>query len=118
MPRLHSGAATDRPQKTYLILPPILEVVWQQLQETRLTNIHKTSTTETQKTHMPEFKQKNDVELQKSPMKETSPQNSGSSMGPFLESQTGSTLVQRFNDSKKRQTEIQRHEMNMTADDS
>ena len=28
MPRIHSGAATDRPEVTHLTLPPIPEVVW------------------------------------------------------------------------------------------
>ena len=65
MPRLQSGAATDRPETTTLLLPPIPEVVWQQPQETHLTNIHKTSTTETHKnTHMLEFRQQKDIESQ------------------------------------------------------
>ena len=49
MPRLHSGAAIDRPEVTHLTLPPIPEVVWQQPQETRLTNIHNDLTNETHK---------------------------------------------------------------------
>ena len=72
MPRLHSGAATDRPEITHLTLSPIPEVLWQQSQETYKTSIHKTSTTENNKiTHMLESKQRNDVESQTSPMKET-----------------------------------------------
>ena len=51
-------------------------------------------------------------------MKETSPQVSGSSTEPVLENQTGSTPVQSFNDSKENQSEIQQHEMNMTANDN
>ena len=66
---------------------------------------------------MPEFTQRNNVESQTSAMKETSPQVSKSSTEPVLESQTGSTLVQNLNDSKKPQSKIQRHEMKMTADD-
>ena len=63
MPRLHSGAAIDRPKVTHLTLPPIPEVVWQQPQETHSTNIHNVLTNETQKdTHIPEFKQRNNVE--------------------------------------------------------
>ena len=50
-------------------------------------------------------------------MKETSSQVSGSNTEPLPESQTGSTLVQSLNDSKNPQFEIQRHEMDMTADD-
>ena len=70
MPRLHSGAATDRPEVTHSILPPIPEVVWQQPQETHLTTVHKDFTNETHEdTHIP--KQKIDVEAQTSPIKET-----------------------------------------------
>ena len=50
-------------------------------------------------------------------MKKTSPQKSGSSTDPFLEKQTGSTLVQCPNDSKK-QHEIQRNETDMTTYDN
>ena len=72
MPRLYSGAANDRPE--IIKLPPIPEVVWQQPQESHLTNIHKILTTEINKnTHMPGSKQKTDVQSQTSPMKETSP---------------------------------------------
>ena len=71
-----------------------------------------------QKTHMPEFRQRNYVVSQTSPMKETSPQVSGSRTELFLGNQSGSTPVQSLNDSKKRLYEIQRHEMNMTANDN
>ena len=72
MPRLHSGAAIDRPEVTHSTLPPIAEVVWQQPQQTHLPNIQNVLTNETHKdTHIPEFKQKNNVEAQTSPMKET-----------------------------------------------
>ena len=47
MPRLQFGAAIDRLEVTHLTLPPIPEVVWQQPQETHLTNIHNDLTTET-----------------------------------------------------------------------
>ena len=49
MPRLHSGPAIVRPEVSNLLLPPISEFVWQQPQETHVTNIHKNLTTETQK---------------------------------------------------------------------
>ena len=79
MPRFHSGAATERPEITNLILPPIPVAVWQQTQENHLTNIHKTLTTETHKNpDIPEFKQRNDIESQTLPMEETSPKVSGS----------------------------------------
>ena len=64
---------------------------------------------------MPEFKQKIVVESHTSPMKETSSQLSRSSTEPLLGNQTGSTPVPSLNDSKKLQSEIQRHEMNITA---
>ena len=69
-PRLHSGAAIDRPEETHLTLPPIPEFVWQQPQEIHLTNLPNTLTNETHKnTHIPEFKQRNDVEAQTLPIK-------------------------------------------------
>ena len=67
---------------------------------------------------MPEFKQRKDVETQTLPMKETSSQVSRSSMEPLLGNQTGNTQVQSLNDSRNSQSEIQRHEMNITADDN
>ena len=74
MPRLHSGAATDRPEITHLTPPPIPEVVWQQPKETDVTNIHKTLTKETQtNTQMPDSKQRSVVESQTSPLKKLHP---------------------------------------------
>ena len=64
---------------------------------------------------MPKFGHKNDIESQTLPMKETSTHVSGSSTEQFLGNQTGSTPVLSLNDSKKRQSEIQRPEMNNTA---
>ena len=113
MPRFHSGAAIDRPEVTQLTLPPIPEVVWQQPQETHLTNIHNNFPNETKKdTHSP--KKKNDVEAQTSPIKETSSQVSGSDTDSLLENQTRSIPVQCPNDSKKHQNEIQQDETDLT----
>ena len=67
---------------------------------------------------MPESKQRTVVQSKTSPMKEISSQVSGSSTEPLLGKQTGRTPVQSLNDSKKPQSEIQRHEMNITADDN
>ena len=68
MTRLHSGAATDRPEITLVTLPPIPEVVLQQPQETHVTNIHKTLTNENHKnTQMPESKQRVNIEPQTLP---------------------------------------------------
>ena len=47
MPRLHSGAAIDRPKTTHLKLPPIPEVVWQQPQETHVPNFYQILINET-----------------------------------------------------------------------
>ena len=114
MPRLHSGAAIDRPEVTHLTLPPIPEVVWQQPQETHLTNIHNDLTNKTQKyTHTPE--QKNDVQAQRSPIKETSSQVSGSDTESLLENQTRSIPVECSNDSNKQQNAIKGNEKGLTT---
>ena len=116
MPRLHSGAATDRPEATHSTLPPIPEVVWQQPQENHLNNIHKDLTNEIQNdNHTP--KQKKDVEARTSPIKETSPQKSGSDTESLLENQTRSIPVQCPNDSNNQQNEIQRNEVAVTTYD-
>ena len=116
MPRLHSGAATDRPEVTHLTLPPIPEVVWQQPQENHVTNIHNDLTNEIQNdTHTPT--QKNDVEAQTSPIKQTSHQKSGSDTESPLESQTRSIPVQCLDDSNKQPNEIQRNELSLTTYD-
>ena len=67
---------------------------------------------------MPEPKQRNDVESQTSPIKETSPQESVSSPEPLLRSQTRSALVPSLNDSKKPGSEIQTDEIDMTTCDN
>ena len=120
MPRLHSGAATDRPEVPQITVPPIREVVWQQLQETHITNIHNVVTNnETHKdTYISEYKQRNDVEAQTSPTKETSSQVSGSDTESLPENQIRNIPVRCLNDSKKQQNEIQRNETDMTTYDN
>ena len=119
MPRPHSGAAIDRPETTHITLPPIPEVVWQQPQETHVLNNYQNLTDEThKKTHMPELKQKSDVELQTSPMKESLPQVSASSTEPLLGNQTRSELVPSLRDTKKPNSEIQRNEIDMMTCDN
>ena len=114
MPRLYSGAATDRPEVTHVTLQPIPEVVWQQPQDTHLTTIHNDLTNETHKdSHTP--KHENDVEAQTSPIKETSSQVSGSDTDSLLETQTRSIHVQCPNDSNKQQNGIQRNEIGLTT---
>ena len=102
MPRLHSGAAIDRPETTHVKLPPIPEVVWQQPQETHVSNIYQTVINDNQEnTHMPESNQRSDVESQTSPIKENSPQVSVSSTEQLLGNQTRSALVLSLNDATK-----------------
>ena len=119
MPRLHSGAAIDRPEVTRLTLPLISEVVWQQPQETHITIIHNVLTNEThEKTHITDFKQRKNIEAQTPPIRETSFQISGSDTESLLENQTRSTPVQCPNDAKKQQNEIQRNEIDLTTYDN
>ena len=102
MPRVHSGAAIDRPETTHIKLPPFPEVVWQQPQETHVPNIYQTLTNKVHKnTHMPESKQRSDVESQTSPMKDASSQVSVSSTEPLPGNQTRSALAPSLNDTKK-----------------
>ena len=119
MPRLHSGAAIDRPETTHLKRPRIPKVVWQQPHETHVPNIYQNLTNETYKnTHTPESKQRSDVESQTSPIKETSSQVSVSSTELLLGNQTRSALVPSLNDSKKPNSEIQRNEIEMMTCDN
>ena len=119
MPRLHSGAAIDRPETTHITLLPIPEVVWQQAQETHVPNIYQKLTNEPHKnTHMPESKQKSDLESQTSPTKDTLSQVSACSTEPLLGNQTRSELVPSLNNSKKPNSEIQRNEINMITCDN
>ena len=119
MPRLHSGAATDRPETSHSKLPPIPEVVWQQPQETHVPNIYQNLTNETYKiTHTPESKQRTAVESQTSPIKVTSTQVPVSSTEPLLGNQNRSALVPSLKDSNKPNSEIQRNEIDMTTYDS
>ena len=118
-PHLHSGAATDRLETTNLIFPPIPEVVGQQHQETHLNDNHRNSTIKNNNsTHTPKFKRRNDVESQALPIRETSPQVSGSSTEPFPKNQTRSTPAQCLKDSKQPELEFQRNETDMTANES
>ena len=86
---------------------------------THETNIHNVLTNETHRNaYTPEFKQRNDIEAQTLPTKETSSQVPGFDTEPFLENQTRRTTVQYPNDSNKQQHEIQRNETDMTTHDS
>ena len=93
----------DPPRTTKSIFLPTHEAVWQQLVETNLINIRENSNTEThKKTHTTELPQSNDVESQMSPIKATSPPNSGPDTELFRENQTRNTPVQCLKDSLER----------------
>ena len=63
-------------------------------------------------------KQKNDVEAQTSPIKETSSQVSGSDTESLLKTQTRSIPVRCLNDSNNQQNEIERNEIGLTISDN
>ena len=67
---------------------------------------------------MPESKQRSDVKLQTSPLKDTSSQVSVSSTEPLLGNQTRSELVPGLKDTKNPNSEIQRNEINMMTFDN
>ena len=76
LPRLQSEIACDRPETTKLIVfSPIREVVWQQPQETFVDNFKLVitnkipNTVNTQTTHTPKPRHKNDVEVKMSSFK-------------------------------------------------
>ena len=83
-----SSAAIDRPQTVETILPPIPDVLWQQVPETyeensQLGKIDNKPTFETTRnTQTPESKQGTDVESQFSTLKVNSRQKSGSIRNP------------------------------------
>ena len=60
-------------------------------------------------------KQKNDVEAQTSPTKETSSQVTGSDTESLLENQTRSIPIECLNDPNNQQNEIQRNEIGLTT---
>ena len=100
MPRLHSGAAYDRPETNEISkLRPIPEVVWQQPTEIvtdqdNLKNTHNDSTLKT------------DVASQTSPPKGTQPQNHVDATEELTENQTGNELVRFFDCSKNSSSDI------------
>ena len=119
MPRFHSGAATDRPETTKMILSPNLQVEWHQRLETNLEKIHKDLNIEThKKTHALVLQQSNIVELQTSPVKGNSSQNVASDTESLLENQSRNAPVQCLKDSQEQQLEIQENDADMAANDS
>ena len=111
LPRLHSVAAIDRPETTKQ-LPPITEVVWQQPQEMQLCDKYKNPTSNINNTtHTLYFKQKNDVESQTSPIKEISPQVSGSSETKLRAYQYNAPMTPRNDNMKSNETQLTRQPM-------
>ena len=107
MPRLHSGAACDRPETIEISqLPPIPEVVWQQPTEI-VTNqdslifTHKDSTLKT------------NVASQTSPLKGTQPQNHVAAMEQTSGNQTGNEPLPFLDCSKNSSTDIQNTEQHV-----
>ena len=87
MPRLHSGAACDRPDTNQISkLPPIPEVVWQQPTEivTNQVNLNNTTNESTIKTN---------VASQTSPPKGSQPQNHVDTTEQSSGNQTGNEPV-------------------------
>ena len=109
MPRLHSGAACDRPESTEISkLPPIPEVVWQQPTEivTNQDNLNKTTNESAIKTN---------VASQTSPPKGTQPQNHVDTTEQSSENQTGNEPVLFLDCSKNSSTDIQNTERHVVT---
>ena len=106
-PRLHSGAACDRPEINETPkLPPIPEVVWQQPTETitNQVNLNKSTNDSTSKTT---------VASQTSPLKGTDPQNYVVATEQLSGNQTGNERVSFLNCSKSSSTDIQNTEQHV-----
>ena len=108
MPRLHSGAARDRPETKTSKLPPIPEVVWQQPTEnvTNQDNLKKTTNDSTSKTN---------VASQTSPPKGTQPQNHVDTRERPSGNQTGSEPVLFLDCSKNYSTNTQNTEQHVVT---
>ena len=109
MPRLHSGAACDRPEKNGISkLPPIPEVVWQQPTEivTNQDNLNKTNNDSTLKTN---------VASQTSPTKGTQPQNHVVAKEQPSRNQTGNEPVPFPDCCKNSSTDIQNTEQHVVT---
>ena len=108
MPRLHSGAARDRPEKKISKLPRFPEVVWQQPTEnsTNHDNINDTTGDSTLKTN---------VASQTSPPKGTQPQNHVDTTEQSSGNQTGKEQVLFFDCSKNYSTNTQNTEQHVVT---
>ena len=109
MPRLHSGAACDRPETNKISkLPPIPEVVWQQPTEivTNQDNLYNTNNDSTLKTN---------IASQTSPPKRTQPQNHVDTTQHPPRNQTGNELVPFLVCSKNSSTNTQNTEQHVVT---
>ena len=109
MPRLHSGAACDRPETNERYkLPPIPEVVWQKPTEivTEQDNLNNTPKDSTLKTN---------VASQTSPPKRTQPQDHVVATEQPWGNQTRNEPVPFLNCSKKSSTDIQNTEQHVVT---
>ena len=107
--RFHSAPACDRPETNGISkLPPIPEVIWQQLTETITDqiNLKKSNIDSTSKTT---------GAMQTSPLKRTQPQNYVVPTEHFSGKQTGNEPVPSLNCSKNRPTDIQNSEQHITT---
>ena len=107
-PRLHSGAARDRPETKISKIPPIPEVVWQQLTEnvTNQDNLNNTTNDSTLKTN---------VASQTSPPKGTQPQNHVDTTEQPSGNQTGNEPVLFLDCSKNYSTNTQSAEQHVVT---
>ena len=108
MPRLHSGAARDRPETKTSKLPPIPEVVWQQPTEnvTNQDNLNNTTNDSTIKTN---------VASQTSPPKGTQPQNHVDTTEHSSGNHTGNEPVLFLDCSKNYSTNTQNTEQHVVT---
>ena len=108
MPRLHSGAARDRPETKTSNLPPIPEVVWQQPTEniTNQDNIIITNNDSTLKTNLAS---------QTSPHKGTQTKNHVDTTEQSSGIQTGNELVPFLDGSKNSSTNTQNTEQHVVT---
>ena len=115
-PRLHSGAACDRPETIEIPkLPTIPEVVWQQPPETITDHCNLRNTKNDSTIYYTHETSRTTVASQLSPPKGTQPQNYVVATEHPQGNQTGNEPVPFFNCSKNRPTEIQNSEQHVTS---
>ena len=114
MPRFHSGAACDRPETNEISrLPPIPEVVWQQLTETVTNQDNLKNTNNDSIIHYTQ--EKTTVASQTSPPKGTAPQSHVVATEQPSGNQTGNEPVSLLNSSNNSSTDIQNVEQHVVT---